>query len=69
MTFAFPPLSPEDKLPHAQAVWREEPSPPDGCFDRQVSVDYGDGAIEQTTVGAVLWRRVAKWRFGWSPER
>jgi hypothetical protein len=65
---AIPPVTNDDRLPHDQAVWREGPSPPDCRFDRQVSVDYGDGLIEQTVAGSVVWHRVTRWRWGWSPS-
>lgn len=60
-----PPVTSEDRIPHDQAVWRADrfPTIP---LTIQVSVDYGDGLIEQTTAGRVVWGRVALWRFGWA---
>lgn len=65
----IPALANEDRVPHEKAVWRNElPAyPVAGMGGRQVSVDYGEGAIEQTFFDQVNWLNVARWRWGWSP--
>lgn len=63
--FSIPPITSEDRIPHEKAVWRE--GVPFGEPNRQqISVDYGDGQIEQTTVGDAAWGRVLRWRWGWA---
>jgi hypothetical protein len=63
---AIPPVTNEDKLPDHQAVWREgEPAIPVPA-GVQVSVDHGDGLIEQARYGGVRWP-VGRWRWGWGP--
>jgi hypothetical protein len=66
----IPPLALEDNLPHDRAVWRKDytPTPREIEAGIQVSVDYGDGAIERTSADMVDWSRVRRWRFGWSPQ-
>ena len=65
MTFAFPPMSPDDRLSDAVAVWRDTPCPDRSA--RQVTVDYGGGLVEQTTADAVHWGMVKRWRWGHAP--
>lgn len=67
MTLAIPPITNEDRLPHTRAVWRDTTPHPMAVQGRQVSVDYGDGLIEQTTGENVRWDRVTRWRWGWAP--
>lgn len=59
-------ISNEDRIPHDRAVWRLPPAPDCEEF-RQVTVDYGNDAIEQTTVALAKWLFVKRWRFGWAP--
>lgn len=64
----IPPITPEDRLPHHAAVWREHHMPTlaeiTACLP--VCIDRG-GFIEQTTADAVDWRNVGRWRYGWAP--
>lgn len=67
--FAIPPVTSDDALPHEAAVWREGlPTPDEMSSWLQVSVDYGDGLIEQTRARLVQWPMVKRWRFGWAPR-
>jgi hypothetical protein len=63
---AIPPVTNEDRLPHEKAVWREG-IPLGEPMRTPMSVDYGDGLIEQTTYGEANWARVQRWRWGWAP--
>lgn len=57
----------EDRLPHAQAVWRTEPCK--AAAQIAVCVEYDGGVIARTYAGSVPdWSRVQRWRFGWPPK-
>ena len=66
---SIPAPANEDRLPHNRAVWRETlPTPAEQDTWLQVSVDYGDGLIEQTRARLVQWAMVKRWRWGWGPS-
>lgn len=65
-------LAAEDRLPHDRAVWRPYDAQPfDGALapstaGHQVSIDFGDGRIEQGWGHTAKWAGAKRWRFGWA---
>lgn len=67
--FAVPAPDNLDRLDHSKAVWRSTlPTQAEMDGWLQVSVDYGDGLIEETRARLVQWAMVKRWRFGWAPR-
>lgn len=72
MTLAIPPMSADDRIPHANAVWRPYQGAgmhsANGTKGLAVSVERAGGMIEQGYSDEINWAGVLRWRYGWAPR-